>query len=269
MDLRLRSPGGEFVPLTEVVGLEERQGFAVIQRIDGKTTVSATADVDQDVVTTVELVQALAAGPLQAVVSKYGVTYEFSGREEERRNSFEDLRFGAVIALGAIYLILAWVFASYWRPLAVMTIIPFGITGAILGHYLMGFPLTILSLMGLLGLAGILVNDSIILVSRVDARLRTGERLADAAIGASCDRFRAVLLTSLTTVGGLVPLLFETSLQAQFLLPMAVTLVFGLSVATVLVLFLVPAVVGTGDDISRVASAYMRLGRRPTATPAE
>lgn len=269
MDLRLRSPGGEFVPLTEVVSLEERQGFAVIQRIDGKTTVSATADVDQDVVTTVELVQALAAGPLQAVLSKYGVTYEFSGREEERRNSFEDLRFGAVVALGAIYLILAWVFASYWRPLAVMTIIPFGITGAILGHYLMGFPLTILSLMGLLGLAGILVNDSIILVSRVDARLRTGERLADAAIGASCDRFRAVLLTSLTTVGGLIPLLFETSLQAQFLLPMAVTLVFGLSVATVFVLFLVPAVVGIGDDISRVASAYMRLGRRPTATPAE
>lgn len=268
-DLRLRAPNGEFVPLTEIVALNERQGFAVIKRVDGKATVSVTADVDQDVVTNVEMVAALGSGPLQAVVSRYGVGYEFSGGEEERRRSFEDLRFGAVIALGATYLILAWVFASYWRPLAVMTIMPFGITGAVVGHYVMGFPLTILSVMGLLGLAGILVNDSIILVSRIDDRLRMGERLADAATGASCDRFRAVLLTSLTTIGGLGPLLFERSLQAQFLLPMVVTLVFGLAVATFLVLFLVPAVIGVGDDIARLGSAYMRLGRRPTATPAE
>jgi multidrug efflux pump subunit AcrB len=123
--------------------------------------------------------------------------------------------------------------------------------------------------MGLLGLSGILVNDSIILVSRLDERLSEGESVAEAAVGASCDRLRAVLLTSLTTVGGLVPLLFETSLQAQFLIPMAATLVFGLAVATLFVLFLVPAIIGIGDDISRTGSAYMRLGRRPTTTPAE
>jgi multidrug efflux pump subunit AcrB len=267
--LALRSPAGEFVPLSEIVELTEKQGYAIIQRIDGKTTVSVTADVDQDVATNVDLVAALDAGPLQAITSKYGIDYSFSGKEEERAKSFADLKFGALIGLGSIYLILAWVFASYARPLAVMIIIPFGLVGAVLGHMVLDVPLTILSLMGLLGLSGILVNDSIILVSRLDERLATGESIGDAAVGASCDRLRAVLLTSLTTIGGLAPLLFEQSLQAQFLIPMAATLVFGLAVATFFVLFLVPAVVGIGDDLGRLGGAYLRLGRRPTVTPAE
>jgi len=267
--LALHAPSGEFVPLSEIVDMSEQQGYALIQRIDGETAVSVTADVDQDVTTNVELVAALDAGPIRNVTSKYGIRYAFAGREEERAKSFEDLQFGAIVSLGAIYLILAWVFASYGRPLAVMMIIPFGLTGAVIGHMVMGVPLTILSMMGLLGLSGILVNDSIILVSRLDERLSRGETVSDAAVGASCDRLRAVLLTSLTTVGGLVPLLFETSLQAQFLIPMAATLVFGLAIATFFVLFLVPAIIGIGDDISRGFSAYIRLGKRPGATPAE
>jgi len=267
--LSLRAPSGEFVPLSEIVDLTEEQGYAIIQRIDGQTTISVTADVDQDIITNVELVAALSDGPIEAVTSKYGIDYAFSGREEERAKSFADLRYGGMVALGAIYLILAWVFASYTRPLAVMMIIPFGLTGAVLGHIVLDVPLTILSMMGLLGLSGILVNDSIILVSRLDERLSRGETIDEAAIGASCDRLRAVLLTSLTTIGGLAPLLFEKSLQAQFLIPMAGTLVFGLAVATLFVLFLVPAIVGIGNDIGRAGSAYMRLGRRPTATPAE
>ena len=121
-----------------------------------------------------------------------------------------------------------------------------------MGHYLWDSTLTILSFIGLLGLAGILVNDSIILVSRLDERLDNGDDLEQAAIGASRDRLRAVLLTSLTTIGGLVPLMFETSLQAQFLLPMAITMVFGLAMATLLVLFLVPAFVGIGNDFSTI-----------------
>lgn len=268
-DLSLRAPSGEFVPLPEIVELTEKQGYAIIQRIDGQTTVSVTADVDEEVTTPVELVQALDAGPLTAVTSKYGISYRFSGREEEREKSFSDLQFGAGVALVAIYLILAWVFASYGRPLAVMTIIPFGIAGAVVGHMVMDVPLTVLSLMGLLGLSGIVVNDSIIMVSRLDERMEYGDSVAEAAIGASCDRLRAVLLTSLTTIGGLAPLLFETNLQAQFLIPMVATLVFGLAVSTVLVLFLVPAVIGIGDDIGRVLAAYMRLGRPPSTHAAE
>ena len=121
--------------------------------------------------------------------------------------------------------------------------------GAVWGHWLLDYKLTILSFVGLLGLGGILVNDSIILVSRLDERLAMGDSLEDAATGASRDRLRAVLLTSLTTIGGLLPLMYETSLQAQFLLPMAITMVFGLGLATVWVLFLVPALVGIGGDI--------------------
>ncbi len=249
--LYIRAPSGHKVPLIEVVNIREQVGFALIQHINGKSTVSVTAEVDSKITTNTELVAALADGPIAEIARKYNIDYRFAGRNEERLKSFADLKMGLIVAVGLIYLILAWVFGGYFRPLAVMIIIPFGVVGAVVGHYLLGFPLTILSFMGLLGLSGILVNDSIILVSRLEERLAEGEELASAATGASQDRLRAVLLTSLTTIGGLTPLLFEKSLQAQFLLPMAITLVFGLAIATLLVLFLVPAFIGIGDDLHR------------------
>ena len=254
-NFELKSPTGEFVPLDEVVSITERQGFAAIERIDGKTTVSVTADLNTDITTTEIAIAQLEASGLQQLADRFGINYRYSGRDEERREAFADLQTGALMALAVIYIVLAWVFASYWRPIAVMLIIPFGVVGAVLGHYLLGLKLTILSFIGLLGLAGILVNDSIILVSRLDERLNDGDSLKEAAIGASRDRLRAVLLTSLTTIGGLIPLMFEKSLQAQFLLPMATTMVFGLASATLLVLFLVPAFVGIGDDIGRALVA--------------
>ncbi|MEO0382991.1 MAG: efflux RND transporter permease subunit [Pseudomonadota bacterium] len=274
--LELRSPSGIYVPVTEVVNLEDRQGFSVIQRRDGQTTVSVTADVDFEVTTNSEIEAALRTGDLQRVADTYGVDFSFSGRAEERQEAFADLGLGGMLALGIMYIILAWVFASYWRPIAVMMIIPFGIVGAILGHWIMGFQLTILSLIGLLGLAGILVNNSIILVSRFDDRLKEGMAVAEAAVQATQDRFRAILLTSLTTVGGLSPLLFETSLQAQFLLPMAITITFGLATATLFVTVLVPSLLKVGDDIGIVLRTF--FGRRladdgesdsRTLTPAE
>lgn len=267
-DLYLRSPDGRQVPLLEVVRLREKAGFSVIQRRDGKTTISVTADVDNNVATNMEIIEALRASALPDIARKYGVDYSFSGREEERAKSFSDLTTGLIAALTMIYLVLALTFASYLRPFAVMAIIPFGLVGAIWGHYLMGFPLTILSFMGLLGLAGILVNDSIILVTRVVELRNQGETLREAAINAACDRLRAVLLTSLTTIGGLLPLLSEKSLQAQFLLPIAITLVFGLGIATLLVLFIVPAFLGIGGDLAGIASRV--FGRRRVSThPAE
>lgn len=268
-NFELRSPAGEFVPLVEVVRLAEKQGFSVIQRREGRETVAVTADADDKITSNQEIVEDLqTSGALQAIADSHGVSFSFSGREEERKKSFEDLQLGGIIAFLVIYIVLAWVFASYSRPIAVMLIIPFGIVGAIYGHYLMDFKLTILSYLGLLGLAGILVNDSIILVSRLDERLAEGQTLADAAIGSSCDRFRAVLLTSLTTVGGLLPLLFERSLQAQFLMPMAITIVFGLGFATLVVLFLVPALVGIGGDFGRIIR-FLYGSRRPGVQPAE
>jgi len=261
-DFELRSPGGTFVPLAEVVEMTDRQGFSAIQRRDGRSTISVTGDIDTAVTTTGAVVEQLtASGSLDLVAARHGVTYSFGGRSEEQENAFADLKLGVAVALSVIYIILAWVFASYWRPIAVLLIIPFGVVGAIFGHWLLDYQLTILSFIGLLGLAGILVNDSIILVDRLEERREAGDSLAEAAVGASRDRLRAVLLTSLTTIGGLLPLLYETSLQAQFLLPMAITIVFGLAMTTLLVLFLVPALVGIGDDFARALSFL--YGRRP------
>jgi multidrug efflux pump subunit AcrB len=262
--MQLKSPSGEYVPLIEIVDLRESQGFASIQRREGKTSISVTGDIDIAVNTTDGVVgQLQASGALDAIARKYGIEYGFGGRSREQGEAFRDLGIGTAVALAVVYIILAWVFGSYFRPIAVMMIIPFGVVGAVVGHWLLGYQMTILSMIGLLGLAGILVNDSIILMSRYDERLQTGESVAEACIGASRDRLRAVLLTSLTTIGGLVPLLFETSLQAQFLMPMAITMVFGLATATLLVLFLVPAIIGIGADIRNFLIAlYGQPARR-------
>ncbi len=257
--LYLVNPDGGRVPLLEVVNISERRSFSIVQRKDGIRTVALTGDIDPDVSSTQEVVKRLEDEYLPALAQKYGIKYAFKGRAEEMQKSFADLQLGAMLALAAIYLTLAWVFGSYFKPIAVMLIIPFGFVGAVFGHYVMGYPLTMISMIGLLGLSGILVNDSIVLVSRIQERISSGETLDQAVIGGSCDRFRAVLLTSLTTIGGLSPLMFETSRQAQFLIPMAVTLVFGLAAATVLVLVLVPSLIGIGSDIGRAARGIWRL----------
>ena len=256
------------MPRTEAVTISEQPGLSSIRRRNGVRSVSVTADLDTKIIDNADLIAKLDETFLPELAKKYGLRYAFKGRAEERAKSFADLQLGVMLSLTMIYIILAWVFGSYGRPFAVMFIIPFGIVGAILGHMVMGFHLTIISMIGLLGLSGILVNDSIILVSQIDNRLKDGDDLATAAVGASRDRLRAVLLTSLTTIGGLTPLLFETSRQAQFLIPMAVTMVFGLAAATVLVLILVPSLVGIGGDISRLKQSvtlpgWLRLSRKP------
>ena len=267
--LYLRSPAGNRVPLSEVVAIREKAGFSVIQRVDGLRTVDVIGAIDAKVTSVPDVLAKLEERVLPGLAEKYKLKYAFKGRAEERSKSFADLKVGAMLSLVIIYIILAWVFASYARPIAVMLIMPFGVVGAILGHMVMGYALTIISLIGLLGLSGILVNDSIILVTQVDRRLKDGDSLRTAAIGASQDRFRAVLLTSLTTIGGLTPLLFETSRQAQFLIPMAITMVFGLAAATVLVLILVPSLIGVGGDIAHLFQSVMSaMGFRPASKSA-
>jgi multidrug efflux pump subunit AcrB len=167
---------------------------------------------------------------------------------------------GGILALVMIYIILAWVFASYSWPLAVMMVIPFGISGAIFGHWLLGIDLTILSQFGMFGLSGIVINDSIILVTFYKELRAKGLSVRDALVESSCLRLRAVLLTSLTTIAGLMPLLFETSLQAQFLIPMAASISFGLGFSTLLVLFVVPVTLSYIEQLS----AYIKnlFGKR-------
>jgi len=246
-DLWVRAPIGGFVPLSSLVTFSERQGFARINREDGKAVVAVQADVEKGG-DGGEIITRLKENYLSQISSKYEIDYSLGGEQAETNAAMADIKLGGIIALGVMYIVIAWIFQSYFAPIAVMLIIPFGSVGAIWGHYVLGYNLTMISLMGLLGLAGILVNDSIVLISRLQERLSEGEGLHAASVGAAKDRLRAVLLTSLTTIGGLTPLLFEKSLQAQFLIPMAITIVFGLALSTLLVLFLVPAFIAVGVD---------------------
>ncbi len=267
-EMQVRSRSGVWLPLSEVAEMEEVGGFTTIFRRDGKISVSVLADIDEDRQTLDGAMKAIKSAGFDAILAKYGIEATFGGGAEEQRKNLSDFRVGVAVALMLIYIVLALVFGSYTRPIVIMAIIPFGVIGAIFGHWLMGYALTILSLIALLGLSGIIVNDSIILAARADERHRNGESMREAAIGAAKDRLRAVLLTSLTTMGGLLPLMFEKSLQAQFLLPMAITIVFGLMVTTLLVLFLVPATLGISEDLRRLLGAlYRRL--LPSPSPAE
>ncbi len=256
LNLYLRNAAGADVPLSEVVSMREKTGFARIRRRNGQREVAITGELDESKIRAGKLIAALEIGDLPAIARKYGLQYNFAGRAEEQSRTMSDMRLGALVGMAAIYIILAWVFSSYTRPIVVMAVIPFGIIGAVIGHLLLGFDLSLLTLVGLLGLSGILVNDSIILVSTIDERIAKGEETIQAIIGGSQDRLRAVLLTSLTTIGGLLPLLFETSLQAQFLIPMAITMIFGLAVATFLVLLVIPALIAIQLDMHNLRQRH-------------
>ena len=234
-------PGGGTVPFANIVTLQTRRGFDSIRHVEGNLAITVTGDVDDAVNNDNRIIANLKQNTLPGLEQRHSVRFSFEGRQADQRETLSDMKRGAILALVLIYLVLAWVFGSYGWPLLVMAIIPFGLVGAIWGHTLMNIDLTILSMFGFFGLAGIVVNNSIILVVFYKQIRADGLDPEQAVVEAACQRLRAVLLTSLTTIAGLTPLLFETSLQAQFLIPMATSIAFGLAFATLLVLFLVPA----------------------------
>ncbi|MFZ5580456.1 MAG: efflux RND transporter permease subunit [Pseudomonadota bacterium] len=244
MSIRLPDSGagaGRFVPLATVAAWESRQGFEALRHAEGRLAVEVSGEVDKNTNNANTILAELKKDTLPRLAEKYSLEYSFEGRAADQRETMADMRNGLLLGLALIYLILVWVFSSWGWPLAVMTAIPLGLAGAIFGHWLMGIELTILSMFGLFGLSGIVVNNAIILVSLYSELRAKGMDIHDALIEAACGRLRAVLLTSLTTIGGLTPLLFETSLQAQFLIPMATSIAFGLGFATLLVLFFIPS----------------------------
>ena len=249
-NLAVALPGGGVMPLLTAVDIETRRGFDVLHHDDGRLAVIVSADVDPGVTNSNAVVAELSAGFLPALTERHGVAWSFKGRQEDQEETLADMAWGAGLAFALIYLVLAFVFASYGWPLVVMSVIPFGLVGAIFGHWVMGIDLTILSLFGFFGLSGIVVNNSIILVSFYKELKQRGTPWRDAIVDATCFRLRAVLLTSLTTIGGLTPLMFETSVQAQFLIPMAVSIAFGLMFATFLVLLLVPALLTLHEAVA-------------------
>ena len=262
--ITVRLPDGHFVPLATVASWESQRGFEALRHAEGRLAVEVSAAVDSEVNNANAIQAELERDALPGLAQKYGLEFSFEGRSADQRETMEDMRSGLMLGLALIYLILVWSFSSWSWPLVVMSAIPLGLAGAIFGHWVLGIELTILSMFGLFGLAGIVVNNSIILVSLFKELQHKGASLHEALVGAACGRLRAVLLTSLTTIGGLTPLLFERSLQAQFLIPMATSIAFGLGFSALLVLFFVPALLSALESLKQ----WQRGGGAPEARTA-
>lgn len=236
----ITTPSGGQVPLSHVAQLIPGQSPSSIRRIDRYRVLNVTADLDKTQ-TNMTVLNADLKQFLDELVAKYpGVSHSLEGEAKEQRESFGSLQWGLLIVFFAIYCLLAIPFKSYWQPIAVMSVIPFGILGAVIGHWIMAMDLTIMSVLGMLALVGVVVNDSLVLVDYINKKRNEGMALLDAVSTAGAARFRPVMLTSLTTFIGLLPLLFEESTQAQFLIPMGVSLGFGILFATFITLILVP-----------------------------
>lgn len=254
------TPGGEAVPLGEVASIEEGEGYATLRRLNRERIITVTAEVN-DTVTRTEAVMGALRPRLSELMSKYPeVNLLERGRQEDVQDSFSTLPLGLAVAVGLIYVLLAWLFQSYLQPLVVLTAVPFAIIGVIWGHFLLGFDMTILSLIGFIALSGVVVNDSLILMEFYNEKRAEGRDIFDACVSAGRARLRAILLTTITTVLGLLPLLLEQSFQARFLIPMAITITGGLISATVVILVAIPCFLMIGNDISRVAGWLWRGG---------
>lgn len=241
-DFTITLPGGGQVPLSAVASIEDARGWARIHRVDGRRTVTVTGDIDTRQGNAMQIIEALRGEFLPQLRARFpDVAVDLRGQSREAATTGGSVRGAFMLGLLGIFVVLAFQFRSYVEPIVVMTAIPFAALGAIWGHVLVGYPLSMPSLMGAASLAGVVVNDSILLVHFVRMRTADGHAPADAARLASRDRFRAVLLTSLTTILGLLPLLAEGSLQAQVLKPLVISVVFGLLASTAMVLFLIPA----------------------------
>jgi multidrug efflux pump subunit AcrB len=261
--MRVRLPDGTEVPLLRVADVERGRGFSTIRRVDRRRVINVTADVDVDIANANEILATVTADILPSILAAHPrVTWSLEGEQKEQRDSNRGMLRGFMLALIAIYAMMAIPFRSYIHPAVVITAVPFGLVGAVWGHILMGEPLSRLSFIGMIALLGVVVNDSLVMVDYVNRRRREGMPMYAAIMEAGPARFRAILLTSLTTFAGLLPMLLERSLQAQFLVPLAISLAFGVLFATVVTLFIVPSSYLVLEDVVALARRLNRMGRR-------
>jgi multidrug efflux pump subunit AcrB len=240
--MRIRTDDGREIPIEEVADIADGRAYSVINRVDRKRTVTVISDIDETTANARQIVADLKANFLPRLIARYpGVNYDLEGQAKRTGESVDSLKSGYLLAMMGIFLLLASQFRSYIQPLIIMMAIPFGLIGAVFGHLVMGKEFTIISLFGIVALSGIVVNDSLILIDFINRAARSGIDIETAVIQSGRARFRPVLLTSITTIAGLLPILLERSFQAQFLIPMAISICFGLLAATVLTLLYVPA----------------------------
>ena len=241
-NMRIRTPAGDEVPFSSVAEITFGESYSSIRRQDRQRTVTVSANIDPERVEPQEVIRSIRENFIPELLARYpGVNFGLEGASEEERNFIRNLSIASVAAFFLIYALIAVPLHSYGQPLIIMSVIPFGFIGAVLGHIIMGKAISMFSMFGLIALAGVVVNDSLIMVDFINRARQRGADLRTAVIESGTKRFRAIVLTSFTTAAGLLPIMLETSMQAQFVIPMAISLSFGILFATVITLFLVPA----------------------------
>ena len=240
-EMRIRTADGQEIPIEEVADITPGRAYSVINRVDRKRTITVISDIDSAIANASVITGELKSNFLPGLLERYpGIIYDFEGQEKRTRESLDSIKSGYLLAMMGIFLLLASQFRSYIQPVIIMMAIPFGLIGAVFGHLIMGMEFTIVSIFGIVALSGIVVNDSLILIDFISRTLRSGAEVNRAVSESGMARFRPVLLTSVTTIAGLFPLLLERSFQAQFLIPMAISLGFGVLFSTFVTLLLIP-----------------------------
>ncbi len=258
---------GRAVPLNEVASVYEAEGYASIRRLDRQRIVTVTADADMTQINPEEVTADLRPRLVEIAARRAGIHILERGRQKETRDSLGSLPLGMMVATGLNFIILAWLFSSYLQPLVVLLAVPFAAVGMIWGHLILGYEMTILSLIGFIALSGIVVNDSLIFITTFNRMRKAGLSMHEACLATGRSRLRAVLLTTVTTVLGLMPLMLEQSFQAKFLIPMAITIACGLISATALVLLVVPSLLIIVQDAKRLAAWLWTGGSIPLSNP--
>jgi len=247
--LLIRTPGGYDIPLVQVAEFDRGRSYTSIKRRDGRRTITVSADVNP-IGDTNRIIASLDSAVLPQLARDFpGLTYGYEGRQADMSESLESLFGSFALVLIAIYFLLAVPFKSYIQPVIIMLSIPFGIVGAVLGHLIMGYDLSVISMMGIVALAGVVVNGALVLINYANNRRAEGDSALDAIRSAAVRRFRPIILTTLTTFGGLAPMIFETSRQARFMIPMAISLGYGILFATAISLILVPCFYLIVEDV--------------------
>ena len=260
-NMRIRLQSGQEVPFHTVAEMKEGRGYATINRADRRQIVTVSAKVDKDRANANEINDKLRDEVLTELKRDIpGLFYSFEGKEKERMESIDSLEDGLFIAMIAIFSILAVQLRSYTQPLIIMSVIPIGFVGAAIGHILLGFPISFFSMFGLVALSGVVVNDSLILMDMINRLQAQGMAVEESIIAAGQRRFRPIMFTTLTTCAGLGPIISEKSLQAQFLIPMAISLAFGVAFATLVTLVVVPALVKIRADIGSLIGNEVAIG---------
>lgn len=257
-DMKLRTADGAEIPFTELAEIEFAEGYSTITRINRERSVNVRARVDKESVEPFRIVKEVREQKIQAILDKYpSVGFQLQGATQDEAEATGSLAIGGLLAMLAVYALMAVPLKSYSQPLIIMSVIPFGMIGAVLGHWILGMPVSILSLFGIIALAGVVVNDSLVMVDYVNKARAAGTDLRHAVLDAGCRRFRAITLTSLTTFFGLLPIVLEKSLQAKIVIPMAISLAFGIIFATVITLLLIPCLYLILADAKRGMQSFL------------